>query len=345
MGKVYARWFTENPYCAVVGFYNRTRSSAEELAAEYPGSRVYSRWKDLILSSEADAIGICTPSHEHLDQFRTSVQQGKHVLCEKPMANEISHCQKMVELANSFPTKTYMVGFQMRFHPVIEQVNELLPTIGKIFHIDFSFGMYRPEITWRHKLDQAGGVAKELTSHLFDLGYCWAGEYRSIQGLNRIIRKGREVEDYSLNIVEYTGGASGYIVSNYHDRRSRRILGNIMALDGQISFSFSSYSPSDSMVTLYTGGTQSPVQFPIDLPSAIDSIYPGHLDSFKKEIDHFVDCILNGRVPEVTVEDGARAIQLVDASYESSRLSKKVVLPLASFDSSTLTECYSIFQE
>ena len=345
MGKVYARWFKENSNCIVNSFYNRTRSTAEELAKQYPGSLVYSRWDDLIQTGNDDIIGICTPSSEHLEQFETCVRYGKHILCEKPMANDISQCQRMVELSHSYPEHNYMVGFQMRFHPVIEKVTELLPSIGKIFHIDFSFGMYRPEITWRHKMIQGGGVVKELTSHFFDLGYCWGGEYASIQGLNRIIQKGREVEDYSLNIVEFTGGASGYINSNYHDRRSRRILGNIMARDGQISFSFSSYYPADSIVTLYTDGEQKPTEISIDIPSEIDFVYPGHLDSFKQEIDYFVDCILKDRIPAITIEDGARAIQLVDASYESTRLNKKIPLPLTNFDRGTLANCYSIFED
>jgi predicted dehydrogenase len=344
MGKVYARWFSSNPNCIVNSFYNRTRLRAEELAQQYPGSRIYSRWEDLIQSGDDNIIGICTPSNEHLEQFEACVSYGKHVLCEKPMANDILQCQRMLELSHAHKEFTYMIGFQMRFHPVVEKVTQLLPTIGKVFHIDLSFGMYRPEITWRHKIIQGGGVVKELTSHLFDLGYSWCGDYASIQGLNRIIQKGREVEDYSLNIVEFTRGASGYINSNYHDRRSRLILGNLMAQDGQISFSFSSYNPIDSRVTLYTNGEQHPTKIPIDIPSEIDLVYPGHLDSFKQEINYFVECILKARMPEITIADGARAIQLVDASYESTRLDKKIKLPLTSFDRGKLTDCYSFFE-
>ena len=342
MGKVYAYWFDKNPYCVVAGLYNRNRLKAEELSKKYPGSRVYTHWEDLISDNSIDIIGICTPSHEHLVQFKLLVKKGKHVLCEKPMANDIDQCKKMVNMGMKSPRK-YMVGFQMRFHPVIEKVNELLPSIGRIFHIDFMFGMYRPEITWRHKLIEGGGVLKELASHLFDLCYLWAGEMKTIQGLNRVIQRGREVEDYSLNIMEFKNGVSGFLNSNYHDRRSRLILGNIMAKAGQISFQFSSYDPVDSRVTLFTNEENNGTEIDIDLPEEIDVVYPGHLDSFKKEINHFVDCILYDTEPVVSLEDGLRAIEIDDASYESTRTGKKIEFPFTNFNTSNLVDCYSYF--
>jgi predicted dehydrogenase len=340
MGKVYAHWFDKNPHCTVGGLYNRTLSRAEELKKEYTESNVYHRWEDLISDKSIDIIGICTPSHEHLAQFSFAVHNYKHVLCEKPMANDIHQCRKMVDLGREYNGK-YMVGFQMRFHPVIEKVNELLSSIGEVFHIDFIFGMYRPEITWRHKLIEGGGVLKELTSHLFDLCYCWVGELKSIQGLNRVIEKKREVEDYSLNIMEFKNGASGFISSNYQDRRSRLIQGNILGRVGQISFQFSSYNVEDSKVMLFNDKYKSGRTIDIEIPREVDIVYPGHLDSFKKEIDHFIDCILHEREPLVTLEDGLRALEIIDASYESTRIGKKIEFPFTDFDVRNLAQCYS----
>ena len=54
----------------------------------------------------------------------------------------------------------------MRFHPVVETVDRLLSMIGKIYHIDFVFGLYRPDSNWRHGIREGGGVLKELSSHL-----------------------------------------------------------------------------------------------------------------------------------------------------------------------------------
>ena len=340
MGRVYARWFASNPHCRVTAFYNRTRSRAEELSSIHPGSKVFDRWQDLAGSDEIDAIGICTPSHEHLEQFKTAVAGNKHILCEKPMANDINQARYMVKTAENY-SKTVMVGFQMRFHPVIQKVDRLLPKIGRIFHLDFVFGMHRTEITWRHNISEGGGVLKELASHLFDLGCHWLGKYESIASYNRIIRPGREVEDYSINIFNFKNGAAGYLSTNYEDRRGRSIKGNLMGLDGQIEFQFSSYDPGDSQVTLYIDGENK--QIPLDIPGEIDEVYPGHMDSFKKEIDEFTDCILNGKNPRTGCREGAYAIEIIDAAYESSRSREMIRLPLTEFNSSGISGCFKVF--
>lgn len=342
MGKVYARWFSENPHCQVTAMYNRTRQRAEELAAEYAGARVYDTWESLVSDPAVDIVGICTPSHEHLEQMRLAVSLGKHVLCEKPMARDAGECREIVEFCRGAKSKI-MVGFQMRFHPVVRTVDALLPRIGKIYHMDFVFGMYRPGDNWRNSLAQGGGVLKELSSHLFDLMSHWVGPVSSITGVNKIIDPNREIEDYSVNLLEFANGASGYLFSSYWERRSPAIHGNIMGTEGQVAFQFSSYDPAHSQVALYVGDGKQ--EIPIEIPGEIDRIYPGHLDSFQKEINHFVECILNDEQPLVSVVEGSAAIEIIDASYESTRIGTKVGLPLIGFDEGRLTQCFKRFQQ
>jgi myo-inositol 2-dehydrogenase/D-chiro-inositol 1-dehydrogenase len=340
MGKVYARWFDAHPQCRVAAIYNRTSSRAAELAAAYPGAGTFARWEALVADPHIDVVGVCTPSHEHLEQVRAALAAGKHVLCEKPMANDVNQCREMVALSRA-ARSTMMVGFQMRFHPVVAAVDRLLPRIGPIYHIDFNFSLYRPGVNWRHHLLQGGGVLKELSSHLFDLMERWAGPIAAVAGQNRIIQPGREVEDYCSNQLEFAGGATGFLFSSYHDRRSSCIHGNLMGWAGQIAFQFSSYDPADSRVTLYTDAAES---IPVPIPDEIDAVYPGHLDSFQREIAHFVDCILHDRRPAVTAEDGCRALEIIDASYESTRRGGRPVrLPLEDFDTVHLAACFRPF--
>lgn len=337
MGKVYARWFAAHPHCRVTGIYNRTRARAEELAAGYPDMRVFDNWEALVRDPAIDVIGICTPSHEHLAQVREALTAGKHILCEKPMANDIGQCREIAALSRDARTKM-MVGFQMRFHPVVETIDRLLPRIGSLYHLDFIFSLHRPGVTWRHSLTQGGGVLKELASHLFDLMQHWAGDITTVTGNNRIIESGREVEDYSTNLLTFAGGAGGFLFSSYHDRRSQCIQGNLLGTNGQLALQFSSYDPADSRVTLFS---ESREEIPIAIPAEIDAVYPGHLDSFRREIDHFVDCILRDRQPLVTAIDGCRALEVIDASYESTRLGGQPVrLPLVDFDSARLGDCF-----
>jgi predicted dehydrogenase len=337
MGRVYARYFTLSPHCRMIGFYNRTVQWAQELALQYPGVKVYQTWEALVEDGDVDIVGMCTPSHEHREQLEVALRCGKHVLCEKPMASDVNECRKMLDAVERSRNKV-MVGFQMRFHPVVRKVDELLKSIGEVYHVDFDFGMYRPEIGWRHKIEQRGGVLKELASHLFDLAVHWCGPVSSVTGVNRIIQEGREVEDYSVNIMEFKSGATGYLFSNYHDRRGRLIKGNIMGIEGQIVWQFSPYKPEDSRVSLFTDGRR---DFPVEIPECVDETYPGHLDSFRREIEHFVDCIVNDRVPVVGCREGLDAMEIIDASYESQRKGEKVRLPLWFFPADNIEMCFN----
>lgn len=336
MGCVYAASFNRHSRCTVTSLYNRTCSKAEDLSRRYPNARVFDHWEELVSSKEVDIVGICTPSHEHLSQLKLALEMNKHVLCEKPMARDITECRQMLKLARQAETKV-MVGFQMRFHPVTRKVDEILAEIGEIFHIDFLFGMYRPEITWRHNLLQKGGVLKELASHLFDLAVHWLGPVSAITGINRIIQPGRLVEDYSLNLLEFKNGATGYLVSNYLDRQGRAIHGNLMGREGQIRWQFSSYDPADSQITLFKETLQ---QVPVTIPEYIDQVYPGHLDSFAKEITHFIDCIDSDKMPLTGCQEGLDALEIIDASYESQRRKQKIELPLVQFDGESIEECF-----
>jgi len=315
MGKIYARIFARNESAEVVAFYNRTHAKACELAGEY-GAEAFEDWRKLVSDPKIDIVGICTSSNEHHAQLLECVKHKKHVLIEKPFAATAGEAEEMMSAVLASDVKV-LVGFQMRFHPVIEKVGELLKNAGSIYSVDFYFGMYRPEVTWRHKSDQGGGVFKELGSHLVDLSCMWLGDYSYVSSVNRTFGEGREVEDLCQAVIEYKNGALAGISCNYWDRNGRAIHGRIMAENFQISFSFSSYDKADSKVFLYdsTGAHEIEIEFPPE--SDVDEAYPGHLDSFKKEIDYFIDAVSGGIDISASVRAGAESMLITEAAYAS----------------------------
>jgi len=314
MGRIYAHNFDRNEKTNVVAFYNRSLFKAQELAAEY-GAESFEDWKQLVSDPDIDIIGICTPSSEHHEQLLECIKTKKHVLIEKPFAASLAEAEEMTEAVLSSDVKV-LVGFQMRFHPVIEKVSELLKDAGRIYNVDFYFGMYRPEVTWRHKREQGGGVFKELGSHLVDLSCMWLGDFSSVSSVNRTFGAGREVEDFCQALIEFENGACAGISCNYWDRTGRAINGRIMAENFQINFRFSSYSKADSIVTLTdnAGAHDIEIRFPPD--EDIDEAYPGHLDSFKKEIDYFIEAVFRRQDITASIKAGLESMVITDAVYK-----------------------------
>ena len=73
---------------------------------------------------------------------------------------------------------------------------------------------------------------------------------------------------------------------------------------------------------------------------SIDAVYPGHMDSFKREIDGFISAILDDVRVKNTLENESVTMQIIDASYESTRQKQVVNLPLKGFSAGSLNECF-----
>ena len=337
MGKIYANNFSKNPHCIIKGFYNRTRERATELSKLYPPSSVYDSWEEMLDSNDIDAVGICTPSNMHKAQFISALAHGKHVLCEKPMANNMNECFEMLDVAKK-TTATSMIGFQMRYHPVVTEVSKQLEMLGDIYYIDMSLSMYRPEVTWKHKLNQGGGVMKELACHLIDLARMWCGEILNVQGVNIIFNSRREVEDFSQSFFQFENGGVGLVRSDYLDRNPSLIKAKTICEKGQIEWQFSSYKPEDAKIELINNESRHMIRF--NKPIIIDKIYPGHFNSFSVEINHFIEMIMNGEQDLSSILRGVKALEAINASYLSTALRQSVDLPLQGFNTDILVDCF-----
>jgi UDP-N-acetyl-2-amino-2-deoxyglucuronate dehydrogenase len=336
MGRVYLHWFSRNPTCKLRALYNRTFENARASIAEY-GIRFCSSWEELVSSPDIDIVGLCGPPSLHAAQAVAAARARKSVLCEKPMAASLSECRGMIEVVEQFGV-TLMIGFQLRFHVVVRCIDELLGRIGRPFHLELMFPMYRPGVTWRHRLVEGGGVLNANCCHLFDLARHWLGEIGHLSAENNIVVRGREVEDLSIAIFRFRSGATGLIYGTYNDRREPAIEGTILGTEGQIGFTLSPYRPELNRVSLMIEDSEEHID--LSEASNLDPVYPGHCDSFKQEIDHFVTCVLERREPLVTGLDGLKAMEAVFAAYESQRRGTKVYLPLQGFEVDGLELCF-----
>lgn len=344
MGRVHAHWFSRHPMCEVTAFFNRTTSVAEEMAKQYPGSKVFESWQELLCCADVDIVTLTTPQYERLQQHKLALQNDKHVFCEKPIAMNIDECAEIIDLSRNSKCKTF-VDFQLVYHPVIIRINELIKKIGRIYYIDLDYSMYRAEVKWKHKLEAGGGVLRELGGHFIDLLNLWLGEADSVTGFNRITNSKREVEDLSINIIEYSSGAVAKLTTHYLDRSKRTYQGKIFGEDGQIDFQFSSYDTSDSYVLYYdaAGKVSSELGNTSDIEQ--DLVYPGFFDCFKKMVDAFIFSIEHNKSLEYSLENECKTMGIINASYESQRKRKIIKLPMHAFNISTLKECFkTLFQ-
>lgn len=152
----------------VVGIASRTEEKAREYAGKHGIPQAFGSYEALLASQDIDAVYIPLPNALHLEWILKSLDAGKHVLCEKPLAMSAAECEEIARKADGTGLKV-LEGFMYRFHPRFEKLQELLAAnvVGKLafVHVGHSFDAGGDDnIRWYSGL---GGGA------LFDTGcYC-----------------------------------------------------------------------------------------------------------------------------------------------------------------------------
>lgn len=215
----------------IVAIASARREHAEEVAREFEIEHVESDWRALVARNDIDLVSIVTPVVTHCEMTLAALDQGKAVLCEKPMAMNAVEARRMTERARDAGVLA-LIDHELRFLPGRMKMRELVRSgvIGKVRHAKLSFrsdSRADPNRRWNWWSDikQGGGALGAIGSHVID-GWQWllGAEVKEVIGsLATHIRErqdengnGREVTtDDETNLLvrfadgEFTEGATG----------------------------------------------------------------------------------------------------------------------------------------
>ncbi|MET8975363.1 Gfo/Idh/MocA family oxidoreductase [Streptomyces sp. NPDC004539] len=143
-------------------------------------------WRALIARDDIDLVDICTPGDSHAEIALAALAAGKHVLCEKPLANTVDEARGMARAAEEAygRGKLAMVGFNYRRVPATAFARRLVADgrLGTLRHVRVTYlqdWLVDPEfpLTWRLMKELAGsGSLGDLGAHIVDLAQYLAGE-------------------------------------------------------------------------------------------------------------------------------------------------------------------------
>lgn len=186
MGSIHAQAWTTAPRFFDLGatpelavVCGRNEDAAREFAQKFGISRVETDWRTVVEDPEIDVVDICTPGKLHAPIAIAALNAGKHVLCEKPLANTLEEAEAMTDAAERAAANgTHaMVGFSYRRTPALAYAKQLVDDgrIGTIRHIravylqDWITDEDFP-LVWRLDRDQAGsGALGDIGAHILDL--------------------------------------------------------------------------------------------------------------------------------------------------------------------------------
>ncbi len=279
-------------------------SQAEALAREY-GARPYGDVARMLDEVRPDAVSVCTPPVFHADCARSALERGIPVLCEKPLTADGASARALAARARTLGG-LLMPAHCHRFHGPVQSLKELLVAgkLGRVLHFQNRFAFRWPgvEDTWfAHKAVAGAGILLDTTVHSIDLFRHLAGEvaWVSAQVSHTVTT---EVEDSAAILLRSSDGALGEIACSWVSPPGEATV-RLYGTEGSALVDYD----DETLLRYNTSGSGGWVELR----------YSGR-DRFANEVAHFLDCIATGATPAVTPEDGARAIEIIDAAYRSA---------------------------
>lgn len=291
---------------------------AEETAARY-GVRAYSDYEQLLAQPDIDVVCLCTPSGLHPEQTIMAAHAGKHVVCEKPMAIQLSDVDRMIDACKQNNIKLATI-FPRRMSPASRFVKSLLDEgrLGKLSLCSGYIKFYRDQAYydsagWRGTWAMDGGGAMMNQGiHTVDLLQWLAGPVESLYGYARNVLRNIEVEDTAVTALQYKSGAMGVIeaTTTAYKQPTHQIV--IHGDKGTVILT------GDEITTLDIVGES--IEIPQFEPFTVTP------DGHAAQIRDMALAIMEDRDPIVSGEDGRHSLEIILGTYESSRTRSEIYL-------------------
>jgi predicted dehydrogenase len=333
------------PRLAVLAGRDETRAKAA--AQRFGWAEVETDWRKLIARDDVDLVDICTPGDSHAEIAIAALEAGKHVLCEKPLANSVAEAEAMAEAARRARERGVraMVAFNYRRVPALAHARKLVASgaLGEIRHVrsvylqDWLSDPQAP-MTWRLRRESAGsGALGDLGAHIVDAAQFVTGEViTGVSALTNTFVSERPsenggtdavtVDDTALFLARLSGGAvASFEATRFALGRKNAMRLEINGSTASLAFDFESMNE----LQWYDGTAPSTeAGFRRILVTEPQHPYvgawwpPGHLlgyeHTFTHEVADLLDAIGAGTDPEPGFDDGLRVQRVLHAVWQSA---------------------------
>ena len=363
MGKCHTNAFKKIPYiyphanirprCSLL--CGRNEEQVKREAARYGYEAYCTDWNELISDERIDLFDNCGPDPVHPDPCIAALKNGKHVICEKPLALSVDDARRMRDAATSAKGKAMCV-FNYRFLPAVRFAKDLIAEgkLGILYHLRVNYlqmsghnPALAPDDIW-YAARSRSGILQGLGSHVIDQCRFLVGELKSVSALVRTFHPARALptvgcenvvaDEGSAAILEFENGAIGVLeASGVATGRKNFLSWEINGSKGSLKWDLE--HPNSLFACLEGLGGNSLLGF--TEISVTENEHPyvrewwpqGHNLGWEHghiiEKFHFLDAVVSDTAMspyQATFEDGYRVAVIIDAMRQSSRLGKSVAL-------------------
>ena len=335
----------------------RDAAKNELLADKWGWDEAATDYREVIARDDIDIVDIVTPGDSHAEIAIAALEAGKHVLCEKPLANTVSQARDMAQAAESAAAKgaLAMVGFTYRRVPAATFARDLVREgfVGKVRHVRAEYlqdWLSDPEtpLTWRMQKDKAGsGSLGDIGAHAIDLAQFITGETLSeVSGTLETFVKERPlrgervglggtasaergtvtVDDAALFTARLSGGGLGsFAATRFATGRKNALRIEVSGDRGAISFDLEHMNRLGIFDATAPGDRQGFTDVMVTEPMHpyVEAWWPaghtlGYEHAFTHQVRDLVVAIASGEQPTPSFADGLQVQRILEAVESSA---------------------------
>lgn len=343
--------------CEMVAFCDIQLERAEKAAKEYgtPDAKAYSDYNELLKDESIDVVHVCTPNAAHCPITVAAFESGKHVMCEKPMAETTEDAEKMMaawKKSGKKSGKKFTIGYQNRFRTDAQMLKRACEEgkLGDIYFAKAYAVRCRAVPTWGvfpDKSKQGGGPLIDIGTHALDITLWCMDNYKPATVTGSVFEKlghlpeategnmfgpwdpeTYEVEDSAFGYIKMENGATIFLESSWalNVKDSREAATTLCGTKaGAEMIGGMSQQGYDLVFNETTGGVLTEEH--ISDTGAI-AFFEGNSGGSPevKECKQWLEAVIEDKEPLVKPEQAFVVTQILDTIYKSAAAGKEIKL-------------------
>jgi myo-inositol 2-dehydrogenase/D-chiro-inositol 1-dehydrogenase len=264
-----------------------------------------------------DAVIICSPTDTHADLIVKASEAGKDIFCEKPIDKDLNKIKKALKAVKEHGVKL-QIGFNRRFDHNFYKIKKLVENgeIGNVHIVNIT--SRDPDLPPLEYVKSSGGIFADMTIHDFDMArYLVNSDVTEVYAVGNVLidPKISEVGDFdtAVTVLKFKNGTICTI-----DNSRKAVYGydqRVEVFGTKGSALAHNDRPTNVVVSNENGVCEDkPLYFFLER----------YKESFAREMEQFIECVKEGKLPSVNGEDGLNAMAIAIAANKSAK-EKRVV--------------------
>jgi len=288
----------------------------------YPSVEIITDYKDLLAMEDLDGVAIATPVKTHYPVAKDFLSWDKHVYVEKPFTHSYETALDLVKLGEE-KKRVLMVGHTFEYTAAVNKIREIVESgeLGKILYIScirVNLGLFQPDIN----------VVWDLAPHDISIILYIMGETPVSVNAQGKAHFRPDIEDVATTTLNFKNGVIAFIHNSWLDpnkiRRTTIVGTRKMLVYDDIEY--------QEKIKIYDKGVEVPPYYDtyadFQFSYRYGDIRSPRIEDYeplRKQCEHFLDCVREGRVPHTDGYNGLRVVSILEAANKSLKNSGKAV--------------------